>query len=107
MIAENPAYQKGLHFPMKPTEGGWVPDFSSRYLTEDVPFILLVHKGLAELLDVELPKIERLINWCQEVMGKEYLIANQVKGQNIGETRAPQRFGYHEIQAFVQDMGYI
>jgi len=70
-------------------------------------FILVVHKGLAELLDVELPKIERLINWCQEVMGKEYLIANQVKGQNIGETRAPQRFGYHEIHAFVQDMGYI
>jgi hypothetical protein len=40
-------------------------------------------------------------------MGKEYLIANQVKGQNIGETRAPQRFGSHEIHAFVQDMGYI
>jgi hypothetical protein len=46
---------------MKPTEGGWIPDFSSRYLTEDVPFILMVHKGLADLL---------------EVMGKEYLIAN-------------------------------
>jgi len=42
-----------------------------------------------------------------QIFGNEYLTANQVKGKTIGKTRAPQWFGFHEIQAFVQDMGYI
>ncbi|XP_070194032.1 opine dehydrogenase-like, partial [Littorina saxatilis] len=45
-----------LEHPMKKAgQGKWVPDFGYRYLTEDVPFGLVVTKGLAQLAGVPTP----------------------------------------------------
>ncbi|MBT3226062.1 MAG: hypothetical protein HOE30_26610 [Deltaproteobacteria bacterium] len=45
MIAKNPAY-KGLLFPMKAVQGGYIPDYESRYLTEDIPVFSWCTRGL-------------------------------------------------------------
>ena len=92
---------------MKKVKGGYVPDFTSRYLTEDVPYMLVVHKGLAEMVGVSMPKIDMLLKWCQKVMEKEYLVGGGLKGRDIGESRAPQRFGYHDFETFAKAMRYI
>ncbi len=107
MIAKNPTYGESLLFPMKKVKGGYVPDFTSRYLTEDVPYMLVVHKGLAEMVGVSMPKIDMLLKWCQKVMEKEYLVGGKLKGRDIGESRAPQRFGYHDFETFAKAMRYI
>lgn len=104
----------GLRAPMRPTQDGLVPDFQARYLAEDIPYGLLVTRGIAELAGVPTPTMDQVINWAQARLGKEYLVAHtrpaatqgnpatparplgngKVKGRDIGVSRAPQRYGF-------------
>lgn len=96
----NRAYAN-LRAPMREVQGGWAPDFHARYLVEDVPYGLIVTRGIAELVSVETPVIDRVIAWSQEKMGKEYLVGNKMRGRDLGETRAPQRYGRNEIYQMI------
>lgn len=60
-ISGIPAF-KGIISPVKETPEGWVPDFESRYFTEDFPFGL---KFIKELADgkIETPNIDKVLNW--------------------------------------------
>jgi len=79
---------------MLPTEDGkWVPNFNYRYLKEDVPCGTVVTKGVAEIVGVPTPTIDKVILWSQERMGKEYIVDGKLKGKDLKETRAPQRYG--------------
>ena len=89
----NRAY-RGLRAPVDLLEeNAYVPWFHYRYLAEDVPTGLVATRGLAELVQVPTPVMDRVILWAQEKLGKEYLRAGRVQGRDMGETRAPQRFG--------------
>ncbi|MBE0411060.1 MAG: NAD/NADP octopine/nopaline dehydrogenase family protein, partial [Anaerolineales bacterium] len=129
----NRAY-RGLRAPMRPVPGGLAPDFQARYLVEDVPYGLLVTRGIAEIAGVETPMIDEVIGWSQRCMGKEYLRgtpqlldssfqnddsvierehsdrsnlnslslgAGKLCGRDLGETRAPQRYGINHIQQLI------
>jgi hypothetical protein len=78
---------------MKKIESGWIPDFSNRYFTEDIPFGLCIYKGIAEILVLETPMIDTIMNWAQKHMDKEYLVDGKLQGKDVPETNAPQRFG--------------
>ena len=57
--------------PMKQLpEGGWVPDYTSRYFTEDFPFGLKAIHDLAKENDVPAPHIDKVFEWgmskCQK-----------------------------------------
>ncbi len=57
----NAAYQ-GLKHPMKETADNlFVPDFAHRYLTEDVPYGLVVIRGVAEIVQVDTPTIDKVL----------------------------------------------
>lgn len=89
----NRAYA-GLRAPVvKQANGLFVPDFTARYLTEDIPYSLLVTQGIAELAGVPTPTISRVIDWAQTRMGKHYLVNGQVAGPDVAHSRAPQHFG--------------
>nr|KAG5700169.1 hypothetical protein BaRGS_011012 [Batillaria attramentaria] len=81
----------------KTVDGKWIPDFTHRYLSEDVPCGLVVVKGLAELAGVASPAIDRLLAWCQVKLGKEFLVGSELKGDDVKVTRAPQAFGYKAL----------
>lgn len=49
--------------PMKLTDSGWVPDFSSRYFTEDFPFGLRFIYELAHQYHIDCPNIEKVYLW--------------------------------------------
>ena len=49
--------------PMKDVEGGWIPDFESRYFTEDFPYGLQFIKNLAVKHGVATPTIDLILNW--------------------------------------------
>jgi hypothetical protein len=82
-----------LTLPMVRTEEGFVPDFSSRFYTEDIPFGVCILKGLSLLADVETPTIDLILDWYHKMTGKEYFKKNGLFGKDIGETAVPQRFG--------------
>ena len=54
---------KGILSPMKKTEGGYVPDFQSRYFTEDFPYGLAIVHRLAHELNVPSPTIDMIYDW--------------------------------------------
>ena len=61
-IKSIPAFSSILA-PMKSSENGWVPDFGSRYFTEDFPFGLHFIRELALKHDIEIPTIEKVYQW--------------------------------------------
>ncbi|XP_064621830.1 octopine dehydrogenase-like [Lineus longissimus] len=92
---------KGLVHPTKAVEGGFVPDFTNRYLTEDVPMGVVVFKGLALAAGVPTPNHDKLIYWAQEKIGKEYLVNGQLTGKDVASTRCPQRYGFNTLSAIL------
>jgi len=112
-IQTNPGYD-GLTHPMKnpaPNVEGFVPDFKYRYLSEDVPFGLVVIRGLSLILDAEhrsqckCPLMDEIIVWSQNLLGREFLKydadGSVVAGKDIDKTRAPQRYHIESITELV------
>lgn len=54
---------KGITSPMTETAEGWVPDFASRYFTEDFPYGLRYIWELAHQLNIDVPYINKVYNW--------------------------------------------
>lgn len=54
---------KGIAAPMKPVEGGFAPDFQSRYFTEDFPYGLAFVHRLAHEKGIPSPTIDRIYEW--------------------------------------------
>ena len=49
--------------PMKEIEDGWIPDFSSRYFTEDFPYGMQFIVETAHEQNVAIPTIEKVYQW--------------------------------------------
>lgn len=54
---------KNILSPMTETPEGWIPDFKSRYFTEDFPYGLQFIKNLAEQHQVSTPQIDEVLTW--------------------------------------------
>ena len=87
----------GLQAPMRASDEGLVPDYHSRYLSEDVPYGLLVARGIAELADLPTPMIDKVITWAQAHMGREYLVDGKLQECNPSISRAPQCYGLRSL----------
>ena len=96
-MVTNKAYNGLLH-PMKKTDKGLVPDFTYRYTAEDIPYGLVVMKGIAECVGVKTPTIDTIVTWAQEKLGKEYLVGDALKGKDVNLSRAPQAFGFKTLE---------
>ena len=102
-IHTNMAY-KGLKHPVKRTpEGKYLPDFTYRYMTEDIPYGLAVIRGIAEIVGVATPNIDKVVTWAQTKLDKEYLVGCPCKlqGKDVASTRAPQRYGLTTLESIL------
>jgi len=64
---------KSLHSlasPMKRVEGGWVPDFNSRYFTADFAYGLAIIEAFAMVLGYDAINVKRTMNWYRRVTGE-------------------------------------
>ena len=94
-FTSNSAYA-GLRAPVREVDPGqFVPDFSSRYLTEDVPFGLVASQAIARLAGVETPAMDRVIAWAGGRLGRDYL------GRDAGEARIPQKYGLESVEQLI------
>lgn len=96
----NSAYQ-GLRAPVKKENDYFLPDFNSRYLTEDVPFGLIVIKFIAKLAEVETPVIDEIILTISQWMGKEYIKGGFLEGKDIKDARIPQNYGIKNLEEII------
>ena len=58
-----------LYSPMKKVEGGWIPDFGSRYFLADFPCGLAILEEFADIVGIEAPNIKSTMAWYREVTG--------------------------------------
>lgn len=85
----------GITHPMIRTEDGkYIPDFNHRFLTEDIPFGLVVIRGIAEIAGTPTPCIDKVLSWSQQKLGKEYLVGSRLTGKDLVATRCPQKYGF-------------
>merc|ERR1712176_583837 len=101
MMNTNAAYN-GLTHPCKGEEGNYMPDLKYRYLAEDVPTGLCFAKGLAELLDIKTPTVDKVMEWAQKCIELEIMVDGKMKGKDIGQTRAPQALGITTFKEFAK-----
>lgn len=60
---------QGLGSPMIETDGGFVPDFSSRYFTADFPYGLAILTQIAQVAGVKVPNMNDTLRWYEGVTG--------------------------------------
>ena len=100
-IQTNAEYQ-GLKHPVKKSDDGkYLPDFTYRYMTEDIPQGLVVIRGIAEIVGVETPNIDKVLLWSQEKMCKEYLVNSKIQGKDVEKSRAPQKYGFTTLESIL------
>ena len=54
---------QNIYSPMKEVPGGFIPDFTSRYFTEDFPFGMRFIIETAQQHHVDIPTIEKVYHW--------------------------------------------
>lgn len=54
---------QGIYSPMKEVPGGFIPDFSSRYFTEDFPYGMRFIVETAQKQNINIPTIEEVYRW--------------------------------------------
>lgn len=59
---------KGILSPMKQVEGGYIPDFQSRYFTEDFPYGLAIVHRLTHEKGVPSPSIDMVYDWGTKML---------------------------------------
>lgn len=104
-LKTNRAYD-GLVHPMKKTADGKLePDFKYRYLTEDVPYGLLIIRQIADMVGIKTPLIDEIIVWTQEKLGTEYIKDGKLCFVDRKHGRLPMAYGIKTIEEFVNFFG--
>ena len=83
--------------PFKTPDGKFIVDYKYRYMTEDIPFGLVVMRGIATLAGVSTPNMDKVITWAQKQMGTEYLVDGKMIGKDICNTRSPQKYKINDV----------
>jgi hypothetical protein len=85
--------------------GKFVPNFQYRYLTEDVPYGLVVTRAFADLVTVETPTIDEVISWAQRVLNKVYLIGDRLEGRDMADLPTPRNHGIFSVADLIRWYG--
>jgi len=84
------------------TPGSFVPNFQYRYLTEDVPYGLIVTRAFADIVGVRTPTIDEVISWAQGVLNKVYLTGDRLEGPDMSDLPVPQNHGIYSLDALIR-----
>lgn len=92
---------KGIETPSLQTENGYIPNLESRYFTADIPYGLLIIKDFGIICNVETPEIDKIINWYQKIVKKEYLKDEKTLGKDTTELNLPSNYGMNRIEDII------
>lgn len=83
----------GLPSPIVQVDGGFLPDFSSRYFVADFPYGLAILVGIAQIVGVDAKTMKEVLSWYQRIGGYDWIKDGLLCGKDIDKTGCPQRFG--------------
>jgi hypothetical protein len=82
--------------------GRFAPNFGYRYMSEDVPYGLVITRALAEIVNVRTPTIDEVVRWAQSVMQKVYLVGEELEGRDVGDLPIPQHHGVSALSDLIE-----
>jgi hypothetical protein len=85
--------------------GKFVPNFGYRYLTEDVPYGLVITRALADLVGVKTPTIDEVVRWAQSAMKMVYLVEGRLDGPDAIDLPIPQHHGLTALSDLIEWYG--
>mmetsp|Transcript_8691 Transcript_8691/g.7644 ORF Transcript_8691/g.7644 Transcript_8691/m.7644 type:complete len:324 (-) Transcript_8691:160-1131(-) len=88
-------------FPLVPVDGGVHLNIKTRFFDEDIPYGLCILKDIAGLVNVQTPAIDKMIEWHQKFMNKQYIINGKLNKKLLKETGCPSRFGIKSIEQLI------
>jgi hypothetical protein len=91
----------GLPSPIVQTEGGYLPDFSSRYFAADFPYGLAILVGIAQIVGAEAKTMIKVLSWYEKIIGYQWLNNGLLTGADIDKCGCPQRFGIKDKSVFI------
>ena len=62
---------RNLKSPMTEVEGGWIPDFNSRYFRTDFSYGINVIIKIADIFNVDTPTMDKIWNWYRDLVSNE------------------------------------
>ncbi len=83
LVGTNAAYALAKTPMIRSPEGGCAPNPTHRVVVDDIGFGLCVLVDIAERLNIATPMMKFLIQWHQEMMGKEYLKDGKMQGKDV------------------------
>jgi hypothetical protein len=86
---------------LEPSAGVFAPNFDYRYLSEDVPYGIVVTKAIAQLAGLPTPGIDTLLAWTQSKLGKSYVIDGKLEGADIAGLPIPQNYGIQTLNDLI------
>jgi opine dehydrogenase len=87
--------------PLVDTGAGWVPDLRSYYVTEDLPYGLVVVRAVGDVAGVPMPVTDRVLAWAERVTGKRWLDGGRVCGPDAAALPIPAMFGITDAASLV------
>ncbi|CAD8064999.1 unnamed protein product [Paramecium primaurelia] len=87
-----------IQIPTKPVQGGVQLNTEARIFWEDIPYGLCILKDLSEMLGLQTPGTDKMIEWHQKFMNKEYIQNSRLNRSLLKETGAPTKYGLDTIE---------
>jgi hypothetical protein len=78
-----------------------VPNFAYRYLSEDVPYGLVVSKAIAQLAGIGTPAIDTVLRWAQRKLKARYITRGQIDAAGVAGLPIPQNAGITDVDRLI------
>lgn len=105
MLQTNQAYE-GICAPsVSAGENLFKGDFHSRYITEDIPYSLLVTRTLGQMVKAETPVMDQVIEALGKWEGTPYLNNSRIAADFAQKTRLPVFYGIRSVQELGERLG--
>lgn len=88
--------------PVIDEDGIYRLDIESRYFTESYPYRLAIVRGLADLLNIEVPLSTEVLKWYEKIANKKYFINDDFNGPDVKECNIPQNYGINNIEELIK-----
>lgn len=82
--------------------GQFEPNFAYRYLTEDVPYGLVITKAIAQVADIGTPAIDTVLRWAQDRLHTRFLNGAALDSQGVASLPVPQNSGVRTLSELIR-----
>jgi len=95
-----------IRTPVVEENGKWIIDKNHRFFKDDIYYGLCIAKWIAEKLNINVPNIDNILIWSQEILGDSIIengklvIEDQII-KNPFKYGVPKAYGYSELSQII------